>query len=619
MEPEAWFEEALQALLDRQRLPAPEHDAQRSGTADDPLRVIDAISRASCVALFGTEAPPDAAPISQWGHLEVREEIGRGASGTVHRAWDTRLTRHVALKLLPSEGADDALAEGRLLARLNHSHIVRVFGADTHDGRAGIWMELLEGETLDDILAHAGRFGPDETLLIGLELVRALAAVHAAGLLHRDIKTRNVMRERGGRIVLMDLSASRTLEAATTAGDGAGTPMYMAPEVLAGASASERSDIYSLGVVLYRLLTGAFPYDAANLVTLRAAQANGWRQSLAERRPDVAPEIAAAVDRCCNPNPLARYAGTAECEAALVSAWHHAQAGRTVPSTLVRWWARRRRAVALVATMAISLLLIGWTSWDTTPLRALRRAARQPVPPRSPLYVTVNGGIGIVRGGRMTIGPFNPTWATVLAVSTDLGVRTLIDRPPAAVGAAFRLDGTPVAAAPTAGPALCCWIDGTTDGRFNYAVRQETTLLDPIGSRRLAPPSLYRFERDWSNPRLQFPLDPAAVYAGVTFDAQSNSFWFSRTGRDGSRIERWSADGKRLSTPVIRPAATFKGIAFDPVDRTLWVVRSDPAVVRLENFDTSGRHLGSFNPAAPINSDYVSSAAGAEFAFIGIK
>src|SRR6185369_7280564 len=237
------FERAIQALLDGVSLP----DA-----VPEALGVVDAIARAHRTAIFGADISPDRPVASRWGHLEIRGEIGRGASGTVYRAWDPKLAREVALKLLAPDALDskDALAEGQLLARLNHPHIVRVFGADEHDGANGVWMELLDGETLDEIVARDGVFSPEETLLIGIDLAGALSAVHAASLLHRDVKARNILRERGGRIVLMDLGAGRAATTSGPAGDETGTPMYMAPEVLAGGAATVRSDIYSLGVLL---------------------------------------------------------------------------------------------------------------------------------------------------------------------------------------------------------------------------------------------------------------------------------------------------------------------------------------------------------------------------------
>jgi hypothetical protein len=502
----------------------------------------------------------------------------------------------VALKLLaPDAGMPDALAEGRLLARLNHPHIVRVFGADTHDGRSGIWMELLEGETLDEIVARDGVFGTVETLLVGLDLARALAAVHAAGLLHRDIKTRNVIRERGGRVVLMDLSASRLLESPPPEGDGAGTPMYMAPELLAGAPATERSDIYSMGVVLYRLLTGSFPVDASDLADLRTAHRTGRRRPLAERRPDLAPDIVAVVERSCRPDPAARYASAVDVEAALAGALQRVLPARVLASSFAGgWWARWRRFTLTAAAMAAALLVTGWGVWDTNSGRSVRRALGQNLPPRSVLYLAMNGSIGIVRGSQLTIAPFNPTLAITMAVSSDLGVRTIANKPPWATGGAFTLDGTPMSVAPVRSHVACCWADGTTDGRFNYAVRQDGTLLDPIGSRPLAPPCVYRFGRDWSHPELLFPLEPDGVYAGVAFSARSGSFWVTRNAPDGGRVEQWSVEGVHLSTPVTLTGAVFTGVAIDPLDDTLWVLNPQGPTIRLENFDAAGRHLGSF-------------------------
>src|SRR5437773_4457345 len=138
MGPDERVELAIQALLDGLPLPVSVEDSD-NGAVAEPLCVVDAIARAHRTAIFGTDISPDGPAPMRWGHLEIRGEIGRGASGTVYRAWDAKLAREVALKLLAPDAIDatDALAEGRLLARLNHPHIVRVFGADEHDGANG--------------------------------------------------------------------------------------------------------------------------------------------------------------------------------------------------------------------------------------------------------------------------------------------------------------------------------------------------------------------------------------------------------------------------------------------------------------------------------------------------
>ena len=425
------FEQCIQALLDCQPLPFSDGVAASGASLEEPLRVMDAIARVHRTALFGKDIPLDRPASTRWGHLEVRAEIGRGASGTVYRARDTRLAREVALKLFASPAVPgSALEEGRLLARLNHPHIVSVFGADTHAGIAGIWMELLEGETLDEILARDGVFGAEETVLIGMALARALSAVHSAGLLHRDIKARNVLRERGGRVVLMDLGAGRAVDTTPAGGDETGTPMYMAPEVLKGGPATVRSDIYCLGVLLYRLLTGTFPVTATDLEGLRSAHAAGRRAPLSTVRQDLTTEIVATTERGCDPDPDSRYASAADFEAALADALQRMLSQRaSVASPTTRAWVRWRRTALIGATALAAAALTTWGSWNTTAGRGARRALGLTVPPRSTLYMSVNGGLGLVRGGRLTLVAHNPATAAVIAVS-DLGIRTMPSIPP---------------------------------------------------------------------------------------------------------------------------------------------------------------------------------------------
>src|SRR5262249_21942301 len=139
------------------------------------------------------------------------------------------------------------IREGRMLARLRHPHVVTVYGADSVDGTVGIWMEFVNGKTLKAILAEQGSFGPQEAAVIGRDVCSALAAVHACGLIHGDVKAQNVMREAGGRIVLMDFGASDVVHAfGERPVSIAGTPAYLAPEVLSGAGHTAQSDIYSI-------------------------------------------------------------------------------------------------------------------------------------------------------------------------------------------------------------------------------------------------------------------------------------------------------------------------------------------------------------------------------------
>ena len=176
----------------------------------------------------------------------------------------TRTTRGsitpVALKLLKSSKAkpdlsNQILHEARRLARVRHPNVVTVHGADNNDGRVGFWMDLIEGHTLSELVAQ-GRLSSGEAIHIGQELCLALAAVHGAELIHRDVKAQNVMRASdGGRIILMDFGAGEFIDQRPGA-SRIGTPLYLAPELWAGGTASIRSDIYSLGVLLFFLVTG---------------------------------------------------------------------------------------------------------------------------------------------------------------------------------------------------------------------------------------------------------------------------------------------------------------------------------------------------------------------------
>jgi Serine/threonine protein kinase len=239
---------------------------------------------------LGVPAPRATIMRRRWGHLELLEEIGRGTYGTVYRAWDTRLAREVALKLLVENESGCSLEEARRLARVSHPTVVTVHGVDRIDGQVGLWMDLLIGRTLDQILSAQGPFSPREASGIGTEICGAVAAIHAAGLVHRDIKAQNVMREPGGRLVLMDMGASMDLsQDDAPIRSFAGTPLYMAPELFGGAAASVESDVYAIGVLLYRLVTGAFPVEAQTIGDIRRAYVEDALRPLRDIRPDTSP------------------------------------------------------------------------------------------------------------------------------------------------------------------------------------------------------------------------------------------------------------------------------------------------------------------------------------------
>ncbi|HXV13891.1 MAG TPA: serine/threonine-protein kinase, partial [Candidatus Krumholzibacteria bacterium] len=265
--------------------------------------------------LFGAGSdakPPRSESLFLWGPLEVKQPLGAGSFGEVFAAWDPTLARDVALKLRsPEVGALRWLDEARNLARVRHPHVLTVHGADVLDGRAGIWTELITGRTLEQELEISGPFPATETLRIGRDIASALVAVHAAGLVHGDIKASNIMLEDGEsprRAVLVDFgSADQLLGQDDIPPYLVGTPLTMAPEVLDGKPATSASDVYGLGATLFRLLTGRYPVETASLDDLKRAHASGEPRSARSVAPNVSPRLSRVLERALEPDPARRW------------------------------------------------------------------------------------------------------------------------------------------------------------------------------------------------------------------------------------------------------------------------------------------------------------------------
>jgi TolB-like protein/tRNA A-37 threonylcarbamoyl transferase component Bud32 len=328
----------------------------------------------------------DAPAIGSWAHLTLIERLGGGASGDVYRAWDRHLEREVALKLLRGDESVDDLAEsriareGRLLARVRHPNVITVHGVAAHERRVGLWMDLVRGVTLEQQLTAHGPLSAREAALVGIDLCRALAAIHAAGLIHRDVKAQNVMREDGGRIVLMDLGTGRELTAdgGSAVPDLAGTPLYLAPELFSGGQASVGTDLYSAGVLLYRLVTGAFPVRATTMRELEAQHKSGAGVRLRDARADLPTAFVRVIDRAIAAEPSARYQSAGALEAALSAAalessWIHTgraetpRSGDTPSVPAWRRWTWLAVALAAALILAIAIPARDWLGDRTAP------------------------------------------------------------------------------------------------------------------------------------------------------------------------------------------------------------------------------------------------------------
>lgn len=359
--------------------------AQRQQAPDlaGPLANLQMLARIADVRQGGAGGGAGAALTgTAWGPLEIRGVIGEGSYGTVYRAHDPQLQRDVALKLLREDRvglghARRVLAEARLMARVRHPNVLVIHGADEHDGRVGFWTDLLAGETLEQRLAAGEVLGAGEAAAVGRELCRALGAVHGAGLVHGDVKAANVMRDRDGNFVLMDFGSGSEHRGDDDGGPISGTPLALAPELLNGGAASPATDVYALGVLLYRLVTGRYPVEAASIAELRQRHAEGASRPLLDLRPDLPADFARAVEGALIGDPAGRYRSAGAFERAL------ARASGAAREHGPRWWAGLG-VIALLAVVALAVALRGSrlpvpTPGTTAPLTAtttfLRTAA----------------------------------------------------------------------------------------------------------------------------------------------------------------------------------------------------------------------------------------------------
>jgi eukaryotic-like serine/threonine-protein kinase len=206
----------------------------------------------------------------------MRGLLGSGAMGVTHRAYDMVLDREVAIKeLLPGLALDEELVnrfrnEARVLAGLSHPCIVQVYDFLEEAGHMWIVMELLRGSELADLIREKGMITVTEVTRIGLQMAEAMGYAHARGVVHRDFKPSNVMLTPGGSTKITDFGLARLTRTSVYTEEGIvlGTPYYMSPEQAEGRAADQRSDIYSMGVVLYQMLTGRVPFEGEHMASI---------------------------------------------------------------------------------------------------------------------------------------------------------------------------------------------------------------------------------------------------------------------------------------------------------------------------------------------------------------
>ncbi|HXF71003.1 MAG TPA: Stk1 family PASTA domain-containing Ser/Thr kinase [Actinomycetota bacterium] len=272
------------------------------------------------------------------GRYRLEGPIGSGGMAQVHRGTDTVLGRPVAIKILSPRYAGDAefvarfRREAQAAARLNHPNVVGVYDTGSDDGTHYIVMEYVEGRTLADFLARDGRLPAERAVELAEAVCRALAVAHAQGVIHRDVKPGNIMVTRDGRVKVMDFGIARLADGADTVAQTAavlGTASYLSPEQARGEPVDARSDLYSLGVVLYEMLTGRPPFTGDSPVAVAFKHVNEAPTPPSKLAPDVPPDLEAVVMRCLAKNPANRYASAEE----LLADLERVRTGRPVEAT----------------------------------------------------------------------------------------------------------------------------------------------------------------------------------------------------------------------------------------------------------------------------------------------
>ena len=326
-------------------------------------------------------------------HYRVISKLGEGGMGMVYKAEDLRLGRHVALKLLPDDLVNDRQAlerferEARAASALNHPHICTIHEVENHQGRPFIVMELVEGQTLRERLAGKLPKLP-ELLAWASEISDALAAAHAKGIAHRDIKSANLMLTPAGRIKVMDFGLAKQVfqrrtarassastvtllrvgDSVTEPGTAVGTVAYMSPEQARGEPLDTRTDLFSLGVVMYEMTTGALPFQGSTTAVVFEALLNKTPVAPNEVNPSVPMELNRIVMKLLEKDRDFRYQSAEELCTDLRRLQRDSQsgaapavAGRRRP----RWWAPAGVAAAVIL-LSIAAWNLGWFSRSTS-------------------------------------------------------------------------------------------------------------------------------------------------------------------------------------------------------------------------------------------------------------
>ena len=365
--------------------------------------------------------PPDPHLNKTYGNVKLMKRLGQGAMGAVYQGWHERFAREVAVKVLLNLQAKGSarerfLREGQAAAKVQHEHVVQVMDAGEHDGIAYLVMELVNGYSLGSIVDEKGPLPCEAVARIGAQIALGLAAIHAQGIIHRDIKPDNILVGNDRKVKITDMGLAKQtddpeLNRLTATGMVVGTPLYVSPEAIRDPkSCTTASDIYCLGATLYHLLSGHPPFQADSPYEVMRAHLEMRPRPLRELRADIPVGLAQLVERCLNKTPERRPTALQVAELLSGGANLKASASRGL-ATLV--------GIATVVVLGGATL--GWFG-----LQRLRQAEVAP-PPTASLTIASADTDAQVRVGN---GPWQAITSSALALGAGthrIEVRT--DRP----------------------------------------------------------------------------------------------------------------------------------------------------------------------------------------------
>ena len=377
-----------------------ERDARADGFLGAPLDALAARAITGPAPVLGQSL----------AHYRIVKAIGAGGMGHVYLAEDTRLDRQVALKILPPELGDDAdrrarfTREAKAVAALNHPNIVTAYAVEEAGGFHFITMELVRGRTLAELLPRSG-FAPDRFLELAIPLTDALAAAHQHGITHRDVKPTNVMVTDEGRVKVLDFGLAKAhrdvrdrddtlaVRSATEEGRIVGTPAYMSPELAEGKSVDARSDIFSLGIVFYEMLTGQRPFGGETSASILASVVKDTPTPIAGLKPGVPRDIARLVHRCLAKAPIDRYQSAIDLRHDLEDAKQALTSG-VEPSGEVSSRSSKLAVVAAVVGIA-AVIALATLAMSNGMFRAPGKADDSPAAPRLSNAVKITSALSV--------------------------------------------------------------------------------------------------------------------------------------------------------------------------------------------------------------------------------